>query len=490
MFDNTLINLVIITYLLVTFALGILSSRGILTYKSYILGKGNYPFWLISITAVATLIGGARTIGDIMKVYEIGVIYVIANSFNIVNHLITAKFIVPKVYQFQNVCSISDIMGVIYGKSVRCISALFSILLCLGIIGMQILALSILLKDLLGSSYLETLIYSMLLIVFYSALGGLHAVIITDIFQLIVIVIVIPLMVFMSIYTTDGISIMQEFNKDILTNNSINYAFLAMQFAFPIINPALIQRILISKKEDAIKTVYLLAFTDFILIVLGTSMGFALRKLYPQLPADVAFNNLIKLHFPIWMQALVIIGFLSVIMSTTDSFLNKTSVLFIHDFVSQFIKLNEKLKLRLTQLFTLFAGILALVITLNFKAIIDMRVYFLSFYIVTVMIPFIFGLIYRKIDKGFYFASVGMGLLFIIMNSIWIKFNLIYVGNIICIIVSAIPFIIYFWGKRIIESIHIYQVCRKKLSKNIITGKLKSYIKPIKHASKNKASIV
>lgn len=82
-------------------------------------------------------------------------------------------------------------MGVIYGKSVRCISALFGTLLCFSIVAMQILAISILLKDLLGTNYLKALICSMLLMVLYSALGGLHIIIITDIFQLIIIAIAI-----------------------------------------------------------------------------------------------------------------------------------------------------------------------------------------------------------------------------------------------------------------------------------------------------------
>ena len=95
------------------------------------------------------------------------------NLFNIVNHILTAKFIVPKVYKFQNVHSIAEIMDVIYEKSVRCISVLFWILLCFSKVIMQILVISILLKDLLGTNYLETLICSMLLMVLYSAFRGI-----------------------------------------------------------------------------------------------------------------------------------------------------------------------------------------------------------------------------------------------------------------------------------------------------------------------------
>ncbi|KJV72788.1 solute symporter family protein, partial [Orientia tsutsugamushi str. TA716] len=85
--------------------------------------------------------------------------------------------------EFLGKLSVADVMGDLYGTHVRVISAICSIIRAATIIAMQIKVFSTIFNHFLGvDSFYATLISSMVVII-YSAFGGIRAVVFTDVFQ-------------------------------------------------------------------------------------------------------------------------------------------------------------------------------------------------------------------------------------------------------------------------------------------------------------------
>ena len=92
-------------------------------------------------TIFATAVGAGSTIGYVDKLYNGGVIVLIYVLSQPLYWLVTAKILVPKIYNLQFCSTISQVMGRLYGKSAGFITVFASIIETVGAICMQSIAI-------------------------------------------------------------------------------------------------------------------------------------------------------------------------------------------------------------------------------------------------------------------------------------------------------------------------------------------------------------
>ena len=102
---------------------------------------------------------------------------------DIFSWIIICYFIAPRMGIFLGSLSIADALGKLYGNKVRFISAISSTFNCIGKVAAQFKVSATILQLFFGVSSFYATLASSIIIIIYSAFGGIRAVTFTDIIQ-------------------------------------------------------------------------------------------------------------------------------------------------------------------------------------------------------------------------------------------------------------------------------------------------------------------
>lgn len=97
--------------------------------------------------------------------------------------IIICYFIAPRIGEFLGALSIADVLGNLYENKVRFIAAISSTFNCIGKVTAQFKVSSTILQLFFGISSFYATLASSIIIIIYSAFGGIGAVTFTDIIQ-------------------------------------------------------------------------------------------------------------------------------------------------------------------------------------------------------------------------------------------------------------------------------------------------------------------
>jgi len=105
------------------------------------------------------------------------------------------------------------------------------------------------------------------------------------------------------------------------------------------------------------------------------------------------FPQIVNLVLPWWWKPIVLAAILSVIMSSSDSFLNSGAVTFVHDFLKPILPENAiKNELRLLKIVTLAGGLLTILFTLSGGSVITILGQSYLFWAPIVLVPLLLSI--------------------------------------------------------------------------------------------------
>ena len=363
----------------------------------YLVNNRSTKSVLLVFTMLATLVGGGTSMGLMAMGYEsgfaavgIGVAYVIGfmimmsyagkirdygAKHNIYSypHYLNHKYTSREEPGFSRVFS-----ATVSGVNIF----IFFFILCA-----QFVAMASLLKFSFGLGYTTAAIISALIIIFYTAIAGLSGVIITDSIQFIAIVIMIILIFIPGIVSdTEFFSRLDELPSTFLTGTYYGPVFLIGLFIFlswsVLVRMDVWQRLLAAKDAKTARRVSFwsgMGMLPFYIIfpLVGMTMKIVMdHDLTARESADVAYL-FIDRHSTGFVMAFSVVGLLSALMSSGDSFLNIIAISAVKDFVGWGKKKGEVTKEkahRMIRLMTIIFGVLALFISLEFPNIVDLMV--------------------------------------------------------------------------------------------------------------------
>ena len=272
---------IVIGFLVVTLIVGLVTSRNIKTIKEYAIGNRNFSTGTLAATITATWIGGGFFSLTISKTYSDGLNYIVLGICEVIAFLVLAILVAPRIKQFFGTLSVAESMGMLYGRNAQLITALVGMGRVIGTIAMQFTVCSTIFTYFFAINSLESTVISAAIVIFYSAFGGIKAVTFTDLIQILVFTIFIPVL---SLAIWGTIKNPQIVVDTILNSPSLNfnnllslrgtelYSFLALIFLFivPGLDPAIFQRIIVAKNiKQARQSLYLVTFA-FLTIALLT----------------------------------------------------------------------------------------------------------------------------------------------------------------------------------------------------------------------------
>ena len=341
--------------------------------------------------------------------------------------ILVGLFIAPKMSKYQDCLSIGDIIGKKYGVHAKIITGILSVLVCAGILGIQIGAIANILDELFNVHTLWMTLGVFGVVILYSATGGMRAVVFTDVFQFIVLILGITVTFTLGLHTLGGFESVSES----LPSNLIHFEsgkdylllFVASFLTFLVgeaFIPPYVQRLLLSTNSTKVKQATVWSGIAFIPISIITGcIGLIALALNQNINPNEALPYVINQVLPVGFKGFVISGLFAIIISTTSSFLNAASVAAINDVAKPLVKTNlsERAWLRLAKFSTFVIGFFSVFFTLSIKNLWDILVYAYQFWAPMLLIPMLLIFLDKKVYKYDFFSSFGGGFVSLLLSS-------------------------------------------------------------------------
>ncbi|MEO0348293.1 MAG: hypothetical protein AAF153_02970, partial [Pseudomonadota bacterium] len=263
-------------------------------------------------------------------------------------------------------------------------------------VAMQVLVFGFMAKNLFDINYNLGAIVSTLIITTYCMLGGVRSVILTDVIQIIVVVLVLPIICYFAVHNYGGLELLwhniADTNATTVSTHPLRYKYtiLMVMFALQQFDPSELHRLIIARTEKRIKKT--MVFTALIsiafhaIIVVLTLIAFSSNK---DLAGGESIIYTIKTFTPPGVAIAGFVAMIAVVMSTTDSYLNTCSIILVQDVVEP---LFGKFKSSVEQVYsarvtTLVIAIGAMVIALNTTKIMNLAFRFGDLLYPTIIVP-------------------------------------------------------------------------------------------------------
>ena len=397
------IDVVIVSsFLLVTLFAGIMTGRGVNNISEYAIGKRDFSTLTISATIIATWISGGIFSMTVAETYSNGLYFIIPLLGDGLVFLIIGLVLAPRMGKFLGKLSVAEVMGDLYGRNAKLITAFVGIFGCAGEIAIQFKVSSVLLQMLLGFSNLYAIGISGFIVIFYSAFGGIRSVTFTDLIQFFTFGTIVPIITliiwgtFDDPYTIfDTLSNHPMFDyKEVLNYENPRFfstITLMLFFALPHMYPVLFQRISMAQNTHQVSRSFVIASAVCIIIELIICIvGILLYSKDPNLETDTLFAYILDNYSYVGFKGMVVAGIMAMVMSTTDSYINSSAVMFSHDLCKPlgfFQKVDNELLT--SRIFSVVIGIIAFILALKSSTILELGMMVWSFYIPIVTVPLV-----------------------------------------------------------------------------------------------------
>ncbi len=421
--------IVILLYFILILSLGFYySQRNDDNYQKYFLAGKNIPWFVVGISIFATNISSEHFIGlagaGSLRGLAVGQFELMA----IFTLLFLGWFLVP-IYFKRGIVTVPEFLGEIFDIRIRKFFALFSILIYIFTkILVSLFAAGLLFYDLFGLNIYASSILIVLITGLYSVLGGSSAVIRTQFFQGLILILgalIISVAGFIHVGGFHGIheKVPADFFEMFKSINDPDYPWTGIIFGAPIIafwywctDQYIVQRLLSAKSiDDARKGALFTAVLKILPIFILVLPGVFASVLFPESKGDAAYSVLLYSDIvPYGLKGFVLAGVLAAIMSSLAATFNTTSVLFTNDYYKvRYPDASERKLILVGRLSTTAAVVLAILIVPLVKVITSQIYLFLqsvqSFVSPPITAVFLFGLLSKRMSSGTAIVTLIVG---------------------------------------------------------------------------------
>lgn len=351
---------VVVMYMVGIMLLGLYFKRFVHSSQDYFLAGRMMPFWAIGMSIVVSDIGAQDFVAVSGQAYRFGISVGNFDWIGSVPAMLLAAFIFVPYFWKAGLYTIPEYLGRRYNDAVRVIASVNWIIFFAFNLGIIFWASALVLKTLMGWDTWFSIIVTAIVVGAYTLFGGLTAVVMTDVVQMIIMFIGGAAVVFLGFYHVGGwhglVEKMSAMDGDyqnrfhlilpVDTNTPFPWTGIlfgltfVMANAYMIGNQAVVQRCLAAKNEWHAKASMIWgAFLKMFIPILVLFPGMIASVMHPGLEdGDGAFPTLIGSLMPPGLGGLLFAALLAGLMSSIDSMLNSTATLWTKDIYQRFLK--------------------------------------------------------------------------------------------------------------------------------------------------------
>jgi SSS family solute:Na+ symporter len=351
---------VVIAYLVGIMVLGLYFARFVRSADDFFLSGKTLPFWAVGMSIVATDISAMDFVGVSGQSYRFGMAVGNFDWLGSMPAMLLAAFIFIPYFWKAGLFTIPEYLGRRYNDYVRAVASMTWIIFFAVDLGVLLWAAAVMFKPLMGWPPWFSILVTAVVVGLYTFFGGLTAVVMTDVVQMIIMFVGGATVVVVGLYhaggwgaLTDKIAALGDayqnhFELILPADTQTPFPWtgilfgltLVMSNAYMIGNQSIVQRCLATKSVWHAKASMLCgAFFKMFIPMLVMVPGLIAVAAYPGMEdGDQAFPTLVKNLLPPGLRGLLFAGFLAGLMSTIDSILNSTAALWTKDVYQRFVK--------------------------------------------------------------------------------------------------------------------------------------------------------
>jgi len=416
----------IIIYLLVTVAIGAWSSKLVKNSGDFVLAGRQLPLFLSASALFATWFGSETIFGASSEYLEHGLQGVMEDPFGGALCLVLfGMFYLRPMYK-MNVLTIGDVYKRIFGKRVEFIASVFMIPPYFGYVAAQLVALSLIFTTVSDISISQGIIISACIVVFYTFLGGMWAISITDFIQTTLIVVGLIWVAVLVTEKAGGVMPILDsapegsfqFFPDANPISWMNYLGAWMIIGLGSIpSQDIYQRVMSAKSEKvAIRSAYLAGGFYVTIGLLPLFIALGAKFLYPEIYLEnkqLLLPEMVLRHSGIHVQILFFGALISAIMSTTSSGLLAPSAVISENLIRPYFgkKIQDKYFLWILRFNIIFVAIIATLMAQWKTNIYELVAEASILMLVSLFVPLTAGLYWKKASEMGALMSIVFGMI-------------------------------------------------------------------------------
>jgi solute:Na+ symporter, SSS family len=399
-------------YLIVTLLIGWFSSKYVKNSKDFVLAGRKMPTLVVASGLFATWFGSETVMGASAEFIKHGLLGVIEDPFGAALCLLLIGLFYARPLYRLNLYTFSDYFGQRFGKNAEIISAIFMIPSYFSWIAAQFVALALILQAVAGIPFLVGVLICASVVLFYTFIGGMWSISITDTIQTVLIILGLGYIVFQFYLKIGGWTIVKmNIGNDFLriTPKEGNLkTWLAYFTAWitvgwgSIPQQDVFQRILSAKSEKAAVRGAILSSIMYLSVAfLPLGLVFFGKIISPDLlknNAQLFVPHLVLKHSPIFAQILFFGALLSAIMSTCSAAILAPATVLAENLIKPIYKsnINDQQLLKIMRYSTVIIAIISVWVSLKNANIYELVGESSAISLVGLFVPLTAGLYWPK----------------------------------------------------------------------------------------------
>lgn len=423
----------IILYLLLTIFVGWYASKFVKTSNDFAIAGRQMPIYVVASGLFATWFGSETVMGASSEFVEHGLLGVIEDPFGAALCLFLIGMFFSRPLYRLNILTFSDYFRIRYNKKVEWISAIFIIPSYFSWIAAQLVALAIVLQSIAQIPFAWGIIICASIVLFYTYVGGMWSVAITDTIQTAIIIIGLLVLTLELVSEVGGFNEVltktpPDFFKFTPKENSLTswVSYFAAWITIgwgSIPQQDVFQRTLSAKSEDiAVKSAYwssLMYLTVASMPLVIALCGTILYKDLRQGDSQMLIPILVLKHSGIGIQILFFGALLSAILSTCSGAILAPATVLGENLIKPLYgeRISDKKLLHIMRLSVIGITLFGVALSLYKSEIYELVGESSALSLVALFVPLVAGLYWKKAN------ALGAILSMILGTGVWTFFE-------------------------------------------------------------------
>lgn len=435
----------IILYLIGTMLIGWWASTLVKNTQDFVIAGRHLPMMVAASALFATWFGSETVLGASSEFVEHGLLGVMEDPFGASMCLILVGLFYARPLYRLNILTFNDFYRMRFNRVTEFISALLMVPSYFSWIAAQLVALAIILKAVVGLPILWGIVLCTVVVVFYTYIGGMWAVSITDSVQTVMILIGLIFLTAVLLTKAGGLSTVlastpegffQFFpQRDLVSVTHYIAAWMTLGFG-SIPAQDIFQRVMSARSaRTAVRASYVAGVMYLTVGFLPLLIGLCSKLLYPDLmggDTQMIIPRMVLEHGNLFLQVLFFGALLSAVLSTTSGAILAPATVVGENLIRPYLKkVDDKRLLQIMRLAVVGVASCSAII-----ASMEGNIYHLvglssAFTLVSLFIPLTAGLYWRRASTFGALASILFGMI------AWV--TCLYLE-------TAVPAELYGWG--------------------------------------------
>ncbi|HEY7698846.1 MAG TPA: sodium:solute symporter family protein [Vicinamibacteria bacterium] len=411
---------VILIYSAAQILLGVIVGRWVKTTGAFFVAGRSLPPLLLFATLLAANIGAGSTVGATALGYRLGISAWWWVGSAGVGTFALAFWVGPRIWRVakdHDLQTMGDFLELRYGGTVRGVVASLLWVATLFVLAAQLIALARVLEAVADVPKVWGAIIGGGVITAYFTAGGLLSSVWVNLVQVTVKYVGFVLALPIALGSIGGLGAIRDLGATVggpyLDPWVGGARFLALLAPAFIISPGLIQKVYGARDERTVRlAVSLCAVALLIFAWIPALLGMVARVHFPDLSSpDLALPTLLMERMPLLLGTLGLAAIFSAEVSAADAALFMLATSLSRDLYLRFLRpqATDASVLRAARVAAIVGGALGVVIALVFETVIDTLTIFYSILSVSLFVPVVAGLHYRRTGAVEAFAAIGAG---------------------------------------------------------------------------------